>query len=118
MPSGKEPQAIRVPSVEFLSEQDGPAEQLLKDRLADYLKSDTGVDAAYLARVRAGGQDSVALCLRRPSGPDTKVVSAVAAVFKDIFTPDVHLDIIFLNATQEADMTRVCRAFFLRAAHR
>jgi len=50
------PQEIRVPQVQFLSEQDGPAEQLLKVRLAEFFQKDRSVHAAYLARVDIGGQ--------------------------------------------------------------
>jgi hypothetical protein len=54
--SPKHPQEIRVPRVQFLGEQDGPTEQLLKDRLSEFFKRDRSVLVAYLARVEVGGQ--------------------------------------------------------------
>ncbi len=45
-----------MPRVQFLGEQDGPTEQLLKDRLSEFFKRDRSVLVAYLARVEVGGQ--------------------------------------------------------------
>ena len=107
------PQEIRVPRVQFLGEQNGPAEQLLKDRLSEFFKRDRSVHAAYLARVDIGGQTSVALCLKTQFGPDRGLAEKIGTIFKTIFNAHVHLDIMFPSAAQEAELTKVCRSFFL-----
>jgi type III secretion system (T3SS) SseB-like protein len=110
--SPKHPQEIRVPKVRFLGPQDGPAEQLLKDRLSEFFKRDRSVLAAYLARVDIGGQTSVALCLKTEFGPDRGRAEKVGAIFKTIFNAEVHLDIMFPNVTQQAELGQVCKPFF------
>lgn len=108
----KHPQEIRVPSVQFLGEQDGPTEQLLKDRLSEFFKRDRSVLVAYLARVEVGGQTSVALCLKTQFGPDRGLAEKIGAIFKTIFNAQVHLDIMFPTAAQETKLVKVCRPFF------
>ena len=111
----KHPQEIRVPRVQFLGEQDGPAEQSLKDRLAEFFTRDRSVLVAYLARVDVGGQAGVALCLKTQFGPDRGLAEKIGAIFKTIFNADVHLDIMFPTAAQEAELSQVCQPFFVAA---
>jgi hypothetical protein len=108
----KEPQEIRIPRVQFLGEQDGPAEQLLKDRLSEFFKRDRRVYAAHLVRLNVGGQTTVALCLKTQFGPDRDLAEKIGAIFKTIFKANVHLDIMFPSATQEAELVKVCKPFF------
>lgn len=102
--------------MQFLGEQDGPAEQSLKDRLSDFFKRDRSVYAAYLARVEFGGQTSVALCLKTPFGRDRGLAEKIGSIFKTIFKANVHLDIMFPNAAEEAELSKVCRPFFVAAS--
>lgn len=111
-PSLKHPQEIRVPRVQFLGEQDGPTEQLLKDRLSEFFKKDRSVRAAYLTRVDVGGQTSVALCLKTQFGPDRGLAEKIGVIFKTIFNAQVHLDIMFPTTAQEVELNKVCRPFF------
>ena|SRR6186713_2593632 len=111
--STKRLQEIRLPRIQFLDEQDGPAEQLLKDRLGESFNQDRSVLTAYLARVDLGGQISVALCLMTRFGADRDLAEKTSAIFKTIFNADVHLDIMFPNAAQEAELKQVCRPFFV-----
>lgn len=101
-----------MPSVQFLGEQDGPTEQLLKARLSEFFKRDRSVLVAYLARVEVGGQTSVALCLKTQFGPDRGLAEKVGAIFKTIFNAQVHLDIMFPTVAQETELVKVCRPFF------
>ena len=112
-PPPKHPQEFRVSRVQFVGEQDGPAEQSLKDRLSDFFRGDGSVQAAYLARVDLGGQTSVALCLRTQFGPDRVLAEKIGSIFKTIFKASVHLDIMFPNAAEEAELSQVCRPFFV-----
>jgi len=113
--SPKHPQERRVPRVRFLGEQNGPAEQSLKDRLAELFKRDRSVLTAYLAHVDVCGQTSVALCLMTQFGPDRSLIEKIGVVFKTTFNAEVHLDIMFPNASQEAELKQVCRPSFVAA---
>jgi hypothetical protein len=108
----KHPVEVRVPKVEFTGEQDGPPEQLLKNRLTEFFRRDKSVRKAYLAKISIGNQAGVALCLKSQFGPDRGLAEKVGAVFRTIFNAEEHLDIIFLNPNQEAELARVCKPFF------
>lgn len=101
-----------MPRVQFCGEQDGPAEQLLKDRLSEFFKRDRSVQAAYLVRVDVAGQTSVALCLKTQFGSDRGLAEKIGTIFKTIFNAEVHLDIMFLSGEQESEVTKVCSPFF------
>jgi hypothetical protein len=72
------------------------------------------VYAAYLARVDVGGQTSVVLCLKTQFGPDRGMAEKIGSIFKTIFNAQVHLDIMFLSVIDEAELTKVCKPFFLK----
>ena len=108
----KHPQERRISGVEWVGEQHGPAEQMLKDNLAEFFERDRSVHAAYLVRVSIGGQISVALCLKTQFGPDRGLAEKIGAIFKTIFNAQVFLDIMFLNPAQEAELSKVCKPFF------
>ena len=52
------------------------------------------------------------LGLRTRFGTDKRMVEKVGAIFASIFNSQEHLDIIFLTDGQEAQLTKVCEAFF------
>ena len=108
----KHPVEVRVPKVEFTGEQDGPPEQLLKNRLTEFFQRDKSVLKAYLVKISIGDETGVALCLKSQFGPDTELAEKVGAVFKTIFNAEEHLDIIFLGSKQEEEVARVCKPFF------
>lgn len=99
----------------FLCEQDGPKEQLLKDRFVEFFVRDRSVLIAYLARVNVKGQESVALCLKTQFGRDRGLAEKIGAIFKTIFSAEVHLDIMFPTTAQEAELSQVCQPFFVAA---
>jgi hypothetical protein len=68
-----------------------------------------------LARVDIGGQTSVALCLKTQFGPDRGLAEKIGSIFKMIFNAEVHLDIMFPSAAQEAELVKVCKPFFVSA---
>jgi len=111
-PSPKEPREIHVTSVQFLREQDGKPEQILKSRLIESFKRHSDVQRAYLAQVSSGRQQSVALCLETGHGPDPNLVREIGAIFAAIFVRQQHLDFLFLNEPQESELTSVCTPFF------
>jgi hypothetical protein len=68
---------------------------------------------AYLAQISSGDQSGVALCLKTDHGPDPNLVREIGAIFADIFGGHEHLDILFLNETQESALRRVCAPFYV-----
>jgi hypothetical protein len=103
---------IRVRKLEFVGEQDGRPEQLLKDRLTEFFERDKSVQRAYLAKITIGNQAGVALCLRSQFGPDRGLAEKIGAIFKTIFNAHEHLDIMFINPVQEGKLARACKPFF------
>jgi hypothetical protein len=110
----RKPEEIRVQEIQFLGEQDGPPEQLLKNGLVESFQIDENVQRAYLARVSfgEGSHASVVLGLRTRSGPEKRLVETVGSIFASIFGGREHLDIMFLTDTQEAQLSLVCKPFF------
>ncbi len=104
---------MRVPEVQFLGEQDGKPERLLKGRLAESLKYRGEVQRAYLAQVISGDQAGVALCIKaRHGAADANLVREVGSIFASIFAKQAHLDILFLSESQEAALRDVCAPFY------
>ena len=106
----------REPRIEFLGEQDGPAERELKARISGALDLFPSVHRAYLARVEfePGDGVSVALCLAADQ-PDPAVVRTIQKEFHGLFAQGAFLDILFVSAEQESDVARVCSAFYEQA---
>jgi len=71
-----------------------------------------GVERAYLAMARLENESGVILGLATKFGPDEKIVTTVQAVFASECNTNDHLDIVFLTARQESQLTKVCRPFF------
>lgn len=112
-PSGpNHPQEMHVSEVQFVGEQDGAPERLLKGRLTGFFQRDKSVHRAYLARTSLEGQASVALCVKTQFGADRGLAEKIGAIFGMIFNAREHLDIIFLSEQQESQLKRVCSTFF------
>jgi hypothetical protein len=109
----RQPDERQERRVEFLGEQDGPSERELKAVLRMELGQFPFVQRAYLARIGFAPNDavSVALCIAPASKDDRAIVTMVNRVFGERFTSATHLDIVFVNPDQEADLRRVCRSF-------
>lgn len=107
------PDEMRVPQVRFLGEQDGPVEREFKQRLVELFGHDSPVGAAYLARVAYSDATPVvvALCLRVEPGQEHVLAENAAQVFSSMFGRHEHLDILFLDAKQETEVSKVCPAF-------
>jgi hypothetical protein len=113
-PGPRKPEEIRVKQVRFLSEQDGPSERLLKDKLSNFFRRDKSVAKAYLVRVDLGDgkPTGVVLGLRTQFGPDKGMAEKVGAIFASVFNAKEHLDIAFLTDDLEAQLIKTCRPFF------
>ena len=105
-------EARRQPSIRFLGEQDGDPERQLKAALIGTFDEFPNLKRAYLARVSYGESEAfeVALCLS--GNEDRALVKAAGSRFSELFAGAEHLDILFLNERQEAELQRVCRPFF------
>lgn len=112
--SKRRPLELHQKSLRFISQQDGAIERDLKTKLIALFHSDDVVTRAYLAAVDYGDLTtfSVALCLRTSYGTDSALVERIGSVFASLFSPEEHLDIIFLVDEQETQLSEVCRPFF------
>lgn len=107
------PDEMRVPQVQFVGEQDGPAEREFKQRLVERIGHDHRVVTAHLARVKYSDATPivVALCLRVEPGQESDLARKVAQVFSSMFGRHEHLDILFLDPQQVTEVSKVCLAF-------
>ena len=104
-----------VPSIiEFIGEQDGKPERLLKDRLASYFVDSRVNCRAYLAKVDYKDENpfSVALCLFLSSPESSSLQSDIGDIFASLFRRNEHLDTIKITADQEVELAKVCSPFF------
>jgi hypothetical protein len=101
-----------VQSIEFLGEQDGAPERLLKERLTETFIYHRQIHRAYLARVRYPGDQGVALCLSCTSGSKQECAELVGQVFASIFGTHEHLDVVFISEDEERVLRNVCRPFY------
>ena len=113
--SGKPFDEFTTPHIEFVGEQDGAVERQLKEAIAAALREDAGVAKAYLARVRYDGKTaSVVLGLLTDGDDSEPLVTEIGAIFASIFNGKAHLDVLFLSHEQNADIRKVCPAFYAR----
>ena len=99
-----------------MGEQDGDAERALKARLSTSLAKFRTVNRAYLARVgfQPNAEPAVALCVASDD-PNVSVLEEAGRQFRTLFATEAFLDMLFLSPEQEADLARVCSAFYERA---
>ena len=114
--SSRVPQIMTIPSIRFLGRQTGPTEQLLEQKVTPYFSLNIDVRSAYLARVAYPDRREVgvALCVGMRSGSKEALVTELGSAFASIFNEREHLDIIFLDESQEAALMQVCAPFFCR----
>lgn len=105
-------QTLAEPSIQFRGEQNGGPERQLKAQLVTLFLSEPKVQRAYLARITAGGEPSVALCMLAPGCNEEALVDRISAIFADNFKRSQQLDMLFLDDAQLASVSKVCRAFY------
>jgi len=108
--------SLSTEDITFLGEQDGPAEQRLKEALAVLLGLDASVTRAYLARVVYDDKSSgVMLGLLRDGGRDCeKLAGQMGRTVAALFNTSADLDIVFLNDERDAEIRKACPPFFDR----
>ena len=109
-------QQFTTPEVTFVGEQDGPAEQRLKEALSVLLGLGATVSRAYLARVRYDDKTSgVMLGLVTDDERNSeKVAGQMGKTFAALFNTKTHLDIMFLDDERDAEIRKACRPFYDR----
>ena len=108
--------ALYAPDADFVGEHDGAAERELLPTWTPLLQNQSGVAAAYLARVRhSGAKDArMALCIRVTNGKAANLaVGRCAAAFVSRFGSERPLDILILTNAQESALRTVCPPFFV-----
>jgi hypothetical protein len=107
------PEFITPLGITFIGEQSGPVEDDLKSRFREILSRTPTVQSAYLARLSIGDPGyTVGLCIRSSVGKDDLLQNCLARVFAELFRAEEHLDILFMQDDQEAELRKVCRAFY------
>lgn len=108
------PEVHVQPDIQFLGEQDGHVEQDIKARWMPILAQNASVQRAYLAIVSydRAATHQPALCIRHSKSEDPALVDALSEPFRQKFNTDVALDIMFLRPEQEAQVMKVCKAFY------
>jgi hypothetical protein len=103
--------------IEFLGEQSGSVEDTLKRDLMLEFATRPDIRRAYLAKVgfQPQTEPSAALCIVSARPDDKSLVLRVGEIFRRRFAKDAVLDVIFLTAEQEADVSRVCPPFYTTA---
>ena len=101
-------------ALRFVAEQDGEVERELKAKWAAIFAKSAGVTRAFLARTTSGGggEPNVTLCICPRSAQADTLVQEVARPVRETLGSDQHLDIVFLSAAQEAEVSQVARPFF------
>lgn len=98
----------------FVAEQIGVLENELKESIVGLFRDRNRPLRAYLVQVEYGEEKdfNVALCVASGSGEDEELANDIALVFRRVFGPHEHLDILFLSEIQETQLRKVCCPFF------
>lgn len=110
---GRDARILRPDRIQYIAEQDGDPERILKTRLVKVFEAYPALEKAYLVLVRydEAPEGSVALCLVSKS-KDPALFKAVCAAFASVFAKQVHLDILFVTPAEAARVEKVCRPFY------
>jgi hypothetical protein len=108
--------SLSTDDITFLGEQNGPAEQRLKEALAVVLGLGANVTRAYLARVAYDDKTSgVMLGLLTDDDRDCeKLAGQIGKTVAALFKTNADLDIVFLNSERDAEIRKACPPFYDR----
>jgi hypothetical protein len=98
----------------FVSEQDGPSEQVLKSCLTGYLRCVPAVELAYLVKVAHGGSSGqqVALCLVGGSDDALQIAQSAETIFHELFRSTENIEILFLTDEQRIRVSAIADPFY------
>jgi hypothetical protein len=107
-------QKLNPNDVIFITQQKGEIEKKFTSRVNTLFTNINANLTAYLCRVHYGDpkQVSVAVCLASPLGEQVEIVEGVAKIFRDMFGPHEHLDIMFIGEEQHRLISNVCNPFY------
>ena len=105
---------LHAPQVKFLGEQDGPVERTVRARWLPILSANPQIRRAFLVRASYEGPNDVhvVLALCSNGGPDLNLIEALRVPYAAIFSRDCPVDMVFVSATQESQIERVCPPFY------
>lgn len=100
----------------FIAEQDGEVEREFKNSIVSMLLRLKKVTRVYLTQVRYDAvvkAFNVAICYKLDRNDfDEAILKETTNIFKRKFGSHEHVDIIFLNSSQELKLREVCCPFF------
>ena len=108
-------EVITPREVRFVSEQTGPAEDELKDRLRRLFAQTPKIfRRAYLARVSYGDPSvcSVVLCVRQIESIEETLRRGFKHMFSEILRRGDFYDWMLLGEEQELELRKVCKPFY------
>lgn len=109
---------LRTDNILFLGEQDGDIERELKKRLAGCCSNSIHISYAYL--VRASYKETpgvnVALCIVAKAESRIDLLPCIEQVFRGLFHPTQHMDILFLSEIQLQEINKVAKPFYTAPA--
>lgn len=110
----RESEELRVPSLRFLGEQDGPPERILKEQLCRLFCRFSDLRSARLVRteIEGPGTHTVCLCLDTGHGADKSLIDAINSIFRRLAPRNVYMDIVFVSAKQKDELIHVCKPFY------
>lgn len=111
----KHTQKLRVPEIFFIGEQTGAVETEAKQFITGILEQYSSVKAAYLCQLtyKKDSTIHIALCLRSDV-EEKMIIQQVSEIFPQMFNSEQHLDIIFIGDSQQGQLSKVCKPFYLR----
>ena len=100
--------------VRYLAARGFPHDGDLKFRLSECYRRNPNVKTAFLARVEQSvtGSATFSICVRTEVGRDLCVVRDTQRVLTERATSEPCVDLVFIDAAQEAALRRSCAPFF------
>lgn len=98
----------------FLGEQNGPVERQLKSKLIEIFHQFPAVKAASLLRISTVEVPgiSVAVAITGGDKESQTLVPLIGNAFASLFHASEHLDILFPNPTQIAEIAKIAGNFY------
>ena len=105
---------VRVETIRFVGEQDGPVERDVKARWLPILSANPQIRRAFLVRAAYEGDEGqhVVLALCSSGAPDPALIDALRVPYAAMFHRDCPLDMGFPSPAQESQIEKVCPPFY------
>jgi hypothetical protein len=100
----------------FVSEQDGIVERELKAKLVKLFTGNRHLESAFLIRVQYGASKDLKVVLCLDARYQVSVAKSAASEFKQMFSAEESLDIIFLTRKQLQQVSQIATPFYTRSS--